>query len=448
MSSEVDIKRLAIVRDRAASAARPSRRRHVVSRYLIPGVLLAGFLSLVAWSARDLISPPRAVWVVPVLASHSAVESEGTPLFQAAGWVEPRPTAIRVAALTPGVVERLLVVEDQAVKAGEPVAELVKADAELARDGAEAELALRQAEQAEAAANLDAASAVYNAKQGSTGVVAARAIQEAKSARDASKAKLAAAEAQVAQARVALAMAKLRLERTTVRAPVDGRVYQLMTTPGSTLSGGMGPGQAADSSTVVTMYQPQMLQIRADVRFEDIPKVSLRQKVTINNPALAEPIAGQVLFVSSKANIQKNTLEVKVALDQSAAVLKPEMLVEVTYLAPKVAADAGQVSEAMRLYVPQQLVERAEGGAYLWVADQSAGVARQTAVTLGTAAPGGLVEVAHGLDMGSRIIARGGEGLVDGQRIRVVSEDAAALATATADAADSHPMHRLPQQGE
>src|SRR5262245_9576175 len=108
MSSEVDIKRLAIVRGQAATAAKTSRQRHVVSRYLIPGVLLAGFLSLVAWAARDFVRPPQAVWVVPVLASQSTVQNEGTPLFQAAGWVEPRPTPIRVAALSPGVVERLL----------------------------------------------------------------------------------------------------------------------------------------------------------------------------------------------------------------------------------------------------------------------------------------------------------------------------------------------------
>ena len=35
----------------------------------------------------------------------------------------------------------------------------------------------------------------------------------------------------------------------------------------------------ADGSTVVTLYRPEMLQVRVDVRFEDIPKVSLGQPV-------------------------------------------------------------------------------------------------------------------------------------------------------------------------
>lgn len=448
MSNEVDIKRLAIVRGQAATAAKPSRQRHFVSRYLIPGVLVGGFVSLLAWSARDYVSPPRAVWVVPVLASQATVQNEGTPLFQAAGWVEPRPTPIRVAGLSPGVVERLLVVEDQALRAGEPVAELVRADAELACESADAELALRQAELAEAKANLEAAQAVYKAKHAAGGVVAARAVQEAKSARDAAEAKIAAAEARADQARVDLATTQLRLERMTVRAPVNGRVYQLMTTPGSTLSGGMGQGQSPDSSTVVTMYQPEMLQIRADVRFEDIPKVGLGQAVSINNPALADPVAGHVLFVGSEANIQKNTLEVKVALDSPAAVLKPEMLVEVTYLAPKASAESGERSEEMRLYIPQALVERGEEGEFVWVADQSAEVARKKTITLGGVVAGGLVEIRQGLEAGARLIARGGEGLGDGERIRVEGEDAASAVVSGAQSGGPHSLHRLPRSGE
>ncbi len=156
MSAEVDIKQLAIVRD-APEAPALRRRRHVVSRYVIPGVLLVGFLGLVAWAARDAVSPPAPVWVTPVLASQSQSQHEGTPLFQATGWIEPRPTPIRVAALAPGVVEQLLVVENQAVKAGEPGAELVKQDAELAYQRAQANVKLREAELLEAEAGMTAA---------------------------------------------------------------------------------------------------------------------------------------------------------------------------------------------------------------------------------------------------------------------------------------------------
>ncbi|HEX2476683.1 MAG TPA: efflux RND transporter periplasmic adaptor subunit [Lacipirellulaceae bacterium] len=537
MSAEVDIKQLAIVRDaREAPALRP--RRHVLSRYVIPGVLLVGFFALVAWAARDAVSPPASVWVTPVLASQSRAQHEGTPLFQAAGWIEPRPTPIRVAALAPGVVEQLLVVENQAVKAGEPVAELVKEDAELAHRRALANVKLREAEcdqseaslvaastrleqpvhlqaalsEAEAAlaatgtalknlpfelrraeAQLEFATADYEGKRSSEGSIAGRIIVEAKSARDAaaalveelksraeslaneqtalikrrdalrtqlellaeekqakaeSEAMSAAAAARLEQARVELAEAKLRLDRMTIRAPIDGRVFELIAYPGTTLSGGMGPVPNADGSTVVTLYRPDMLQVRVDVRFADIPKVSLGQPVLINNPALAEPISGKVLFVSSEANIQKNTLEVKVALDAPIAVFKPEMLVDVTYLAPKAAESVADDAGETRLYLPQQFVLQGESGPFVWVADQSDGVARKTAITTGSLAAGGLVEVTQGLTVGSRIISRGHESLSDGERIRVENEDAPAAASTSAAVHEQHAMRRLPTAGE
>ena len=102
----------------------------------------------------------------------------------------------------------------------------------------------------------------------------------------------------------------------TVRAPIDGSVYQLVAIPGSTLTAGMAPAANADASTVVTLYRPDMLQVRVDVRFEDIPKVSLGPAGGDQQPGVVcEPLAGRVLFVSSEADIQKNTLQVKVAVD-------------------------------------------------------------------------------------------------------------------------------------
>jgi HlyD family secretion protein len=536
MSTEVDIKQLAIVRGEESST-KSRRRRHLVSRYLVPGALLLGFASLVAWASRDTLAPPQDVWVVPVLAAQSAVQNEGTPLFQAAGWIEPRPTPIRVAALAPGVVERLLVVQDQEVKTGEPVAELIKTDAQLANDYALASLKLQEAGLKEAKAALAAATTRFNqpvhleaalgaaeaalaqiatkqknlpfevrraeaqllftekdyqGKQASRGAIAGRTIREAKSALDSARAMLEelrnraaslskqeqalvqrrdalraqlelladetqdkeqaeagleAANARVAQARVSLEEAKLRLKRMTVRAPVDGRVYQLVAFPGTTLTGGMGPVPNADGSTVVTLYQPNMLQVRVDARFEDIPKVSLGQPVQINNPALAAPLAGKVLFVSSEANIQKNTLQVKVAIDAPPAVFKPEMLVDVTFLAPKSTDAVAEASEETRLYLPQQVIQRDGGGIFVWLADHSDKRARKLPITVGHSARGGHTEVSgQGLNVASRVIARGFESLDDGDRIRIVTEEPESLASAAQ--ARHEPMHRLPHEGE
>lgn len=513
VKQEVDLSQLAIDRgDARRKSLRP--RRHVLTRYVLPLGLLFGFLLLVAWASRDLVFPPRPVSVVPVFSTTAEVRQEGTPLFQAAGWIEPRPTPVRVAALAPGVVEQLLVVEDQPVAAGEAIAELVKDDARLALERARADLELREAELDEATAALTAAETRFeqpvhleaalgeaeallakletqlknlpfelrraeadyealrksaDSKLAAKGVVAGIAIDVAISEADAAlamveelqdraeslqkeqtalvqrrdalktqlklladetkakgeaEARVKAATARVAQAKVALAEAKLQLDRMTVVAPIDGRVFRLIANPGTRVGSGMTQMIGHDGSTIVTLYRPDMLQLRVDVRFEDIPQVSLNQPVEIDNPSLSAPIQGQVLFISSEADIQKNTLEVKVAIADPPAVFKPEMLVDATFLAPELPERATEPSQEVRLYVLQQLVHQDEGETYVWVADQSAAMARRVAVQTGAVGSNGLVEITSGLTAASRIISGGSDGLQDGDRIAVTGEDA------------------------
>lgn len=521
MSTEVDLRELAI--ERGGGAARVRTRRHLLTRYVLPLLLVGGFLALVAWASRDLVFPPQQVTVAPVISSAAEFRRAGAPLFKAAGWIEPGPTAVRVAALAPGVVENLLVVEDQPIEAGQPVAEMVKDDAQLALDGAQADVSLRQAELSEATAahtaaltrykqpvHLEAALGEaeamlatidtklkqlpfeirraqadreamrkdYQGKASAEGVVAGVEIDIAKSkaesaaalveelqdrqqslekeqaalvqrrdalktrlelladeiqAKDAAAAQVQAATARLEQARVALAEAQLRLDRMTVRAPIGGRVYRLIADPGARIGSGMTQMQGHDGSTIVTLYRPDMLQVRVDVRFEDLPMISLHQPVEIDNPALASPLTGNVLFISSEADIQKNTLEVKVEIPDPPPVFKPEMLVDVTFLSQETKDEGQGTSDesqearddvATRIFVPQQLVQEGEGGSFVWLADRSAKVARKQPVHIGETIAGGLVEVTDGLTISSRLITSNIHELRDGLRIVVTGDDA------------------------
>lgn len=508
MNAQVDLRELAIDRSEPEPSTR-GRRRHLLTRYLLPVVLMLGFFALLLWSLRDFINPPKTVTVIPVYSTTDEVRQSGTPLFNAAGWIEPRPTPIRVAALAPGVVKDLLVVEDQPVKRGEPIAELVNEDAKLALDRALADVDLREAEVDEAKSNLkaaktrlmqpvhleaalgeaeaslakietelknlpfvqrraqadrDAAQKDLDSKQMSKGVIpgieidiaqskldSAIALEEELARREgslkqeqaalsrrrnalqtqlkllteeiklkeASEAQLKSAEARADQARVNVAEAKLRSERMTIRAPLDGRVYQLVGHPGARVGSGMSQMKGHDGSTVVTLYRPDMLQVRVDVRFGDLKNVQLGQPVKIKNPAISNPLTGKVLFISSKADIQKNTLEVKVEIPDPPKVFKPEMLVDVTFLAPERPDQPSKPTEELKLYVLKEFIHQSEAGPFVWVADQSEGIARRTMIKTGTIGNNGLVEIVSGLTISSRIISSGTENLQDGDRIKI-----------------------------
>jgi RND family efflux transporter MFP subunit len=252
-----------------------------------------------------------------------------------------------------------------------------------------------------------------------------RAVAEAEAQVDA-------ANAQIEQAAAAVDVARLRLERSVIRAPISGKILSLLARPGTKLMG-LAPAAMADASTVVTMYDPASLQVRADVRLEDLPHVLIGQSVQIETPAANGPLTGKVVAITSVADIQKNTLQVKAAIDNPPPVIKPDMLVQVTFLAPPQAKPAAGEGEAvLRIGVPSALVEGTGDEARVWVADLAAGVARQRKIVLGRPISRELVEVTSGLAIGDRLIVAGRESLKDGTRIRVLQEDAA-MGKGTAD---------------
>jgi RND family efflux transporter MFP subunit len=510
--SQVDLRQLAV--DRSGSApATVSRRRNYFTRYAVPGLILATFVGVVAWSLRDSLLPAERVTVVPVILARAEVQQSGTPLFQAAGWIEPRPTAVMASAMVEGVVEKLLVVEGQPVEAEQPIAQLIDIDARLALNEVEASVGLREAELNAAESTLaaarrsfehpvhlevlladgEAALAKINTerknlpfliraaearqllsqqelerKKKLSDALSGRALQQAQSDFDAATATLEelgqrgpnlekeseawqrkcaalasqlelntsehkqlaeaeasvkVAEARLKQARLAVDAAKLRVERMTVRAPIAGRVLALHAQPGRRLMG-LTAASERDASTVASLYDPQQLQVRADVRLEDVPQVTIGQPVQITTASSATPLAGEVIAVTSQADIQKNTLQVKVAIHDPPAVVRPEMLAQVTFLAPEQPGGKTEgAADPLRLLVPRELIEGGEGGATVWVADPTTRQARQKPVQLGKAGTEQLVEVAQGLTAMDKLIVAGREGLSEGERIQVVGED-------------------------
>lgn len=510
MVTPVNLQELAF--ERAPQAVGRARwQRSWMSRYLLPLAILSGFAATILWSLRDSLWPAKPVTVVTVVASRADVVATNAPLFQAAGWVEPRPQAVVVSALVEGIVDEILVVEGQPVVAGQTVARLVRRDAEIALQRAEADVRLRTAELQSAKAGLKSALALFEepitllaasadadaalargetelarlpslvrgaeakraiaerevaSKSQMTGTVSAITLRRAESELETALAQLdeykqqkislsrelqalakrrdvlrrqlelkidetrrlseaqanvEVGEAQLQQAHAARDTAQLALDRTDVKAKASGLVLALIARPGSRL---MGVERAAtlDASTVLTMYDPRNLQVRADVRLDDVSRVSSGQLVRIETAAHAAPITGRVLMATALTDIQKNTLQVKLAIDDPPQILKPDMLVQVTFMAPPQKSRSGTV-QPLRLLVPRELIQNAASDPAIWVADQATGQARLRRVTAGMTTTEGLVEVTAGVNVGDRLIVSGRESLIDAERIRITGFD-------------------------
>lgn len=510
-NTQLDLSKLALNRSPSTASGTKTRHRRWVSRYVLPLAILAGFAALLAATAGRQLIPATSVTVVPVIAQRGEIQQTGTALFQAAGWIEPRPTPVSVPALAPGVIEELLVVEGQEVKQGEPIARLISVDAEIAVELARASLALSKGELQRAQAEFTAAESrrdnplhlkvplsearsllakttteseklpflikaveasvdftrrSFEGKQSAgAGVpqvvvlkaerdyLAAqaeleelqirgpnlkreiKALQETVQALEEQLKLLIEERRQVAEAhakvnsasavcddsRLRLRQAELTLQRMRICAPMEGRVLRLVAAPGTRV---MGLEQSAgqNSSTVVEMYEPKRLQVRADVRLEDLLLVTPGAPVEIKTASSNHPINGRVLQQTSMANIQKNTLEVKVELIEPPPTVRPGMLVTATFLAPKWDSAPDSPVEMERILIPRQLVSTSESGSIVWVVDGNNQAIPRT-VTLGGDAQRGLVEVTKGLDVTDKLIASGTSGLSPGEPVVIREED-------------------------
>ena len=253
---------------------------------------------------------------------------------------------------------------------------------------------------------------------------------------------LAEAEAVVRLAETAVAEAKLRVERTEVKAPADGVVMQRLVEPGSKVVFG---GDVAHSAHVVRLYDPGRLQVRVDVPLADAAKVGIGQAARITVDVLPDrTFAGVVTRAVHEADVQKNTQQFKVAITDPASQLKPEMLAKVKFLAGPTSRDDGAGGAAARrgelpadggtvVFAPESLVRTNGEQSWVLALDPRERRAVRRAVVPGQARQDGWVAVLQGLSPGDRLIVSSGA-VRDGQRVRITGEaDAEHLREAAGD---------------
>ena len=435
------------------------------SRLVVPLAIVVAAIGLLVASGWSWLVPAREVGGFPVLVEPVTVEATVAvgPAVQAAGWIEPSPFPSLATALAGGTVREILVLEGEQVTRGQPLATLVDDEARLAVASARADLAMREAAVSLAESRLVAARAARERREaevhaldaeargkreelarteraveaGGSGagriaqlrlaiesalasVAAAEAMRREADATVAShEAEIAAARAGVEIGRIAIAAAELRLDRMTVRAPIDGTVLERLVAPGHALD-----PEAPDGAAVASIYEPTRLQVRADIPNADLALVGLGMPAEITVEALpGRRIAGRVKRILHRADIQKNTVPVQIELDAPPPELRPGMLGRVT-VNPGGRGDAG--GSRQRILAPRAPL--AADGSFALVAAAGPGpsAALRRPIRLGPDAGDGWVEVLEGLRPGDVVVDAATVG--EGERVRVRIDDRAEAA--------------------
>jgi len=266
-------------------------------------LLLAALAGAVAGLyAAQRLTPP-GLPASARIASAASLPGVGAPApvepplrVAALGRIEPKDGLIRVAgpALPVVVVQKLLVEKGDRVRAGDPIAIL---DGEATR---RAELERARADLANAESQM-------------------RRNQELRREDVVSESKTETISTRLAMARANVRAAEAELERTSVRAPIDGQVIDVYARD----------GMRVPPDGIVALGRTDQMYAVAEVFETDVTRVRLGQRAVVSSPALAEPLRGTVDRIGMRvgkldaigadpaARTDARVVEVEIRLDDS-----------------------------------------------------------------------------------------------------------------------------------
>ncbi|KMO41193.1 RND transporter [Methylobacterium variabile] len=321
----------------------------------------------------------------PVVTTVAAGVTDLALTRSAVGWVEPMASVV-VRPRIDGVIVEQLARDGQVVKAGDVLYRLDDREirAQLARD--EAALARDQATQVRTQNDV-------------------RRVGELLSRSSASQAQfdVATAEAKVAAANVAASQAaieadKVRLDYTTVRAPISGRLGTVRVTTGNLVKGNESAGTGL---VTITQMRPLRATFSLPERELDGLRAALARPGTA--PVRVYPSGGEAVlatgrlsFVDSSVDQASGTVTAWALFPNEDDRLWPGQYV-------RVEVDLG--SRPSTVTVPQAAVQPGQEGSFVWVVRPDRTVERRGVEVL--ASRDGRAALAQGLKTGERVVIEG-----------------------------------------
>ena len=402
-----DAASLRIDRD-SQTRLRGSRYRPV--RWVGPVLLLSALISGWWWLTAARVVTVRTT---PVIARTPGAAEQ--TVLTASGYVAARRRAT-VSSRVTGKLSEVLVEAGMPVRTGQVLARLDDSVARAALAIADAQVTAARSELGEIEVRLHEArtNQARHRRLIEAGVVAAAELDTSNATVEALVAKLAAGSAAVGVAEQQVALRRVELADTTLRAPFDGIVVSKDAQPGEMVS----PTSAGGGFTrtgVCTIVDMSSLEIEVDVNEAHIGRIVAKQPVAVVLDGYPEQrIPGHVVAAVPAADRQKATVQVRIAVEQLDPHMLPDMTVKVSFL-QETNRKPTTLDSPPRLVVPRGAVRPDNGGDIVFVIRD--GQAERRPVRLGNT-EGDRVEIRSGLSAGDRIVIEGPDSLTDKTRVQ------------------------------
>jgi len=354
--------------------------------------------------------------------------TKGSMLFQASGWLEPDPYTTFVSTLVDGIVDEVYVLGGESVKKGDFLATLIDDDAEL--------VAASKKVDAFQTALMEAENNYQRLKKAPSGAVSQQQVISAKFAQRQKAALVGEAEAQISRIKARSAQieleriamtkrlqeletvsdrAKLALDRTRIVSPMDGIILHLHAAPGKKRLLNMDDPKSA---VIVELYDPNKIQARIDVPLSEAAGMQIGQLIELSSDLLPNTILnGIVTRISGEADMQRNTLQAKVSVQNPDTRLRPGMLVRAKFFSTGKSSLSQSESSSqgrLALYVPESALIDEQT---VWVVDTQQKADLRT-IKLTSESKDSHRRVVEGLRSGEQVILPPHKNLKPGTRLQ------------------------------
>ncbi len=297
-----------------------------------------------------------------------------------------------------GRVERIFVKEGQYVRKGDLVAQVDYEKSALAVKQIESQLRSVEIRLESLQKDYERMKRLFEQK-----VVAEKALEDTKTALDATTYSAEGLRSQ-------LDLARIRLKDAKITAPISGVVSRRFIDEGEIVT----ESSMTKSSPLVTIVDAEKVKVVVPVGEKDIGRVKKGQRVEITLDAYPEKVFyGEVYNIFPVMDLQTRTAQVEVLVNNPARSLKPGMFARTEIIIN---------SRNDVLVIPVDSIIEEDGGKHVFVAEGDRARLRQVITGL---EEGTRIEVVSGLEKGDLLIVGGQHTVKSGEKIWIVNRQEA-----------------------
>lgn len=379
------------------------RKRTWLILFVLGGV---GVGALALSARRDPASAPKEITGPVPIPVEVATPSRGEVIesIDVVGTLTPKRAAL-VYSEYPGILEQVLVLDWVEVKAGDLLARLDTRVVEATVARCEANMESDRAEILKSEASLHHASQEYErvTTLNNANVVTERSHDEAVRARDMALAELAGSKARLGMSEQNLQEARLQLEKSEIRAPIDGVVSARNAQVGERVDG------SGSGKPLFVIVDNKLLDLILSVPSTSLAKVHVDQSVEFTTDVFPEKtFSAQIKFINSRADAITRAISILAEVHNESGELKDGLFVKGKIETSR-RRDVLMLPQVSVLREPDQTLSR-----YVFVLGD--GKVQRQPVETGTSV-GDQVEVVKGLEGNEQVVTRGAYLLKDGDPV-------------------------------